>query len=97
MHVSPNNGPVAFLLLLASAFYDLVVLLLALMAAHDNYSKSDISDHSVESALGVLLAAIACQLLVAGAFAMSRRYTQAVIVIVGALPLVAVVTFFTLS
>jgi hypothetical protein len=72
----------------------LAALVIAVMAAHDNYSKSASGDRSVKSGLLVLFWAIGGQLLLALTLAANKRYSQAVTVAFGALPLVAVAAFF---
>jgi nitrate reductase gamma subunit len=82
-----NVGSILLLLGL-SGVYDVAIFFKALMAAHDHYSKNNSSDHSVESALTVLGWAIGGQLLFAGVLLLGRRYAQAGIVALGALPLI---------
>jgi hypothetical protein len=73
-----------------SAVYDLVVIVFAFKAAHDNFSRSDITDHSVESALTVLFVGMFFQVIVGIALYANGRGRWGGAVLFGTLPLVVV-------
>lgn len=89
---------IGILLIIALSFiYDLVVIVFALDAAHDNFSRSDNSDKSVESALPIVILGMSLQLFVAVFLYANRKGRFGGVVLFGMIPLVLVAAFLFLT